>query len=138
MTPLLDAILPWVRSQIVEADPRPTDKQAADARMVKRVLSGDDGAAFLTLLANMSVLQPPLDPRLHGPASHDYAQRRTGANSLFAALIYYRDLADKLERTPAHGPERHPHAGSAVDADAGDERFTGSDGWDPFGLVAGQ
>ncbi|MFC5374740.1 hypothetical protein ACFPIF_19445 [Brevundimonas faecalis] len=135
MTPLLDAVLPWVRSQTREADPRPDDKRAEDARMVKRVLSGEDGAAFLTLMARMSVLQPPLDPALSGGASHDYAQRRTGANSLFAALIFYRDLADKLERT-SHGTD--PDARSDADPDAGDERFTGSEYWDPQGLVAGR
>lgn len=136
MTPLLDAILPWVRSQTREADPRPDDKRADDARLVKRVLSGEDGAAFLTLLARMSVLQPPLDPALSGAPSHDYAQRRTGANSLFAALIFYRDLADQLERTLTHGTD--PDARRDADPDAGDERFTGADFWDPQGLVAGR
>lgn len=136
MTPLLDAILPWVRSQTVPADPRPEDKRAEDAQLVKRVLSGEDGAAFLTLLARMSVLLPALDPNLHGPASHDYAQRRTGANQLFAALIFYRDLADKLERTSTHGTD--PDARSDAEPDAGDERFTGADFWDPQGLVAGR
>ncbi|MGH7020741.1 MAG: hypothetical protein ACREEY_12710, partial [Brevundimonas sp.] len=86
----------------------------------------------------MSVLRPALDPRLHGSASHDYAQRRTGANSLFAALIFYRDLADKLERTTTHGTQSEPRAGSDAEPDAGDERFTGADFWDPQGIVAGR
>lgn len=135
MTPLLEAILPWVRSQTKMVDPQPEDARGEDARMVRRVLSSDDGPALLALLARMSVLQPPLDPVLSGAASHDYAQRRTGANQLFAALIFYRDLADKLdERTDHDRPQSRPGADAGTDPYA-DDRF-GTDAFDPEGLVA--
>ncbi len=139
MTPLLDAILPWVRSQIAEPPETLADEDArrADAQLVRRVLTSEDGPAFLELLAKLSVLRPPLDPSLSGAASHDYAQRRTGENQLFAALIFYRDLADQLERTD-HDRRRQSFDfgwGGRDDANAGggvdDER------WDPSGTVAG-
>ncbi len=144
MSPLLEETLTWVRSQIRPADARDvqTEEMKLDAALVARMTQGDDGEAFLMLLAKMSVLRPSLDPRLAGAASHDYAQRRTGENQLFGALIHYRDLAEHLERTDHDRPRQSFDFGWGGDAasDAGtaaDPRFGGDAGWDPGGTVAG-
>lgn len=139
MTPLLDEILKWVRSQTKELDPAQPGF-AEDAAVVHRVLSGPDGEKFLAFLARLSVLRPALDPSLNGAASHDYAQRRTGENQFFAAIVRYRDLAETLERNPDH--DRSSRAGPGGLAltgthDPADERFTGSE-FDPRGEIGGR
>lgn len=106
MSPLLAEVLTWVRSQIVGApdDLPPDDQRRLDAALVARVLRTTDGAALLELLARMTVLKPPLDPSLAGAASHDFAQRRTGENGVFAGLVHYLDIHERLERIPS---DRH-------------------------------
>lgn len=139
MNPLLAETLNWVRSSKPAVDEREAQsaQKRQDAAMVRRVLISEDGEAFLMLLARLSVLRPALDPALHGPASHDYAQRRTGANSVFAAVVHYLDLSDLNEGTTHDRPRSPDHAALA---DAGyalwDARATDA-GWDDAGTVAG-
>jgi hypothetical protein len=101
MSPLLTEIIAWVRSQTIEPPDSlaPEDARRRDAATAARVLDDPANADFVELLAKLTVLRPPLDHRLAGPASHDYAQRRTGENGVFGALIFYRDLHAKLQRT---------------------------------------
>lgn len=139
MNALLTEIVKWVQSQTKEIDPD-TPGVADDAATVRRVLNGPDGAAFLLFVAKLTVLRPATDPSLDGPASHDFAQRRTGENNIFAALVRYRDLADNLERKPDHDRSSRPGPGGLALAgarDPADERFTGSE-FDPRGEIAGR
>lgn len=142
MTPLIEQAVEWVRSQT--APIAPGQALPEDARLVRRVLSGEDGARLLEVLAKITVLRPSLDPRLSGPASHDFAQRRVGENNVFAALIRLRDLADELERKPDDDhAERQPSVFGWSDADTRGDADAGSQGaepwrFDPGGAVAGR
>lgn len=104
MSPLVEMTMEWVRSQIV---PPPEasmigDERRREAALVHRILTGPDGPALLEILAKATVLRPALDPSLSGPASHDYAQRRTGENNVFATLIHLHDTHLKLQEETAY------------------------------------
>jgi hypothetical protein len=152
--PLIEHTLALVRSQTR----RPTDAdalQAEDAAVITRIVSGEDGDRLLEILAKLTVLRPALDPSLSGAASHDYAQRRTGENGVFAALIHLIDVHDHLTRkdhAPANpdDPELRPvfgwvdapglstggseRYGDAADPGSGDT--AGGLRFDPGGTVA--
>lgn len=101
MSPLVQQAMDWTRSQIVEPPEADTigDERRAEAALVHRVISGPDGPALMEILAKITVLRPALDPRLSGSASHDYAQRRTGENNVFAALVHLHDTHLKQQGT---------------------------------------
>lgn len=154
---LLEQVLAWTRSQLKPVELMTAEEKEAErpaALAAARVLKSDAGRELLTVIASFTVLRPALDPRLSGPASHDYAQRRAGENQVFAALIHLLDLAADLERTsrdrsrnpdpdpaPVFGwggpaslftdPDNDPRDRAGPDADFGQFEF------DPGGDIAG-
>lgn len=143
MSPLVLMAMDWVRSQIIEPPEASVvgDDRRAEAALVHRVLTGPDGPALLELLAKTTVLRPAINPSLHGSASHDYAQRRTGENNVFAALIHLHDTHLKLTEGTFHdrsdrADRPQPVFGwNAGNADADACRDAGG-GFDPRGTVA--
>lgn len=149
MSPLVEMAMGWVRSQIVDPPGADMigDERRKEAAVVHRVLTGADGPALLEILAKTTVLRPALDPSLSGPASHDYAQRRTGENSVFATLIHLHDTHLKLTEGTSHGhhrPERPaPVFGWSAasdaawrDANPGPGDGDAAPGFDPGGAIA--
>ena len=128
----------WVRSQLPDPGLRAlTDQDRADASLAARMLRTADGEKLLEILARATVLRPPTDHRFSGPASHDFAQRRTGENAVFGVLVHLLDTHDHLTRKD-HAPEnpatpdvrafgwddspglaRYGDTGDAADGDAG-------------------